>query len=194
MPTGRGVRFTVLVEDRALERFVRECLYVLGVHTREIRIVAYPAGRGSAKQWIDREYPIQVEAHRRRRSENIALVVGTDADEQTVQQRVLRLGEVLQETGREARAPQERIALWVPRWNIETWLLFLSGHEVGEEANYKGQAREVDPKAAAREFVQRFRRYIQDPGAENHLSSLISAFEETRRIQQALDRASSRAP
>ena len=191
MPTGRGVRFTVLVEDRPLERFVRECLHALGVHTREIRIVGYPAGRGSAKQWIDREYPIQVQAHRRRSSENIALVVGTDADEQTVQQRVQRLAEVLQEAGREARAAHERIALWIPRWNIETWLLFLNGQAVDEAANYKGQAREVDIKAAAREFVRRFRRYINDFGIENHLPSLVSAFEETRRIQQALDRASS---
>jgi hypothetical protein len=191
MPTGRGVRFMVLVEDRRLERFVRECLYALGVHTREIRIVGYLAGRGSAKQWIDREYPIQVQAHRRKSSENIALVVGTDADEQTVQHRVQRLAEVLQEAGREARAAHERIALWIPRWNIETWLLFLNGQAVDEEANYKARAREVDIKAAAREFVQRFRRYITDPGIENHLPSLVSAFEETRRIQQALDRASS---
>src|SRR5262245_5670710 len=142
MPTGRGVRFTVLVEDRALERFVRECLYVLGVHTREIRIVAYTAGRGSAKQWIDREYPIQVEAHRRRSSENIGLVVATDADQQTVQQRVVRLGEVLQAASRNARGPDERIAIWVPRWNIETWLLFLSGSGVDESANHKSQARD----------------------------------------------------
>ncbi len=191
MPTGRGVRFTVLVEDRPLERFVRECLYALGIHTREIRIVGYPTGRGSAKQWIDREYPIQVHAHRRRSSENIALVVGTDADEQSVQQRIQRLAEVLQEAGREARAAHERITLWIPRWNIETWLLFLNGQAVDEEANYKGQAREMDIKAAARDFVRRFRRYVNDPGIENHLPSLVLAFEETRRIQQALDRASS---
>jgi hypothetical protein len=49
----------------------------------------------------------------------------------------------------------------------------------------------MDVKAAAREFVRRFRRYINDPGIENHLPSLVSAFEETKRIQQALDRASS---
>jgi hypothetical protein len=132
-----------------------------------------------------------VQAHRRRSAENIALVVGTDADERTVQQRVQRLAEVLQEAGREARSPQERIAIWVPRWNIETWLLFLNRREVNEVANYKDQAREVDIKAAAREFVRRFRQYIHDPGTEPHLPSLVSAFEETKRIQQALDRASS---
>jgi hypothetical protein len=190
MPKGRGVRFTVLVEDRALERFVRECLYALGVHKREIRIVEYRAGRGSAKQRIDDEYAIQVQAYRRRSTENIALVVGTDADDQTVQQRIQRLGEVLQQAGRKARSPQERIAVWVPRWNIETWLLFLSGRQVDELANHKGQAREVDIKAAAREFVRRFRQYVHNPDDENHLPSFVSAFEETKRIQQALDRAS----
>ena len=60
-----------------------------------------------------------------------------------------------------------------------------------EETDYKNQARAVDIKAAAREFVLRLRQYIRDSGAENHLPSLVSAFEETRRIQQALDRASS---
>jgi hypothetical protein len=60
MPRGSGVRFTVLVEDRALERFVRDCLLELGAHRREIRVRRCPVGRGSAKQWIDREYPIEV--------------------------------------------------------------------------------------------------------------------------------------
>src|SRR2546421_10316862 len=119
MPKGCGVRFTLAVEDRALERFVRHCLLEMGAHPKEIRVLPFPVGRGSAKQWIDREYPIQVPAHRRRRSENIALVVGTDADEQPVQQRAQRLADSLQEAGQGARTPQERITLWVPKWNIE---------------------------------------------------------------------------
>jgi len=79
----------------------------------------------------------------------------------------------------------------VPRWHIETWLLFLGGRAVDEETDYKKQAHDIDVKASAREFVRRFRQHIQVPGAENHLPSLISAFEETKRIQQALHRASS---
>ena len=119
------------------------------------------------------------------------MVVGTDADEQSVQQRLQRLDDFLTEAGLEVRGPQERIAIWVPRWNIETWLLFLSGRDVDEAANHKGQARDIDIKAAAREYVRRFRRYVRKPAAENHLPSLVSAFEETKRTQQALDRASS---
>lgn len=191
MPTGRGVRFTVLVEDRALERFVRECLYALGVHTREIRFLPFPAGRGSAKQWINREYPIQVRAHRRRSSENIVLIVGTEADEQTVQRRLQSLANALEAAGVPARTSEEKICIWVPRWHIETWLLFLNGHQVDESTNLKDQAREADIKTAAREFVRRFRQWVHDPTAEQLLPSIISGFEETRRIHHALDQATS---
>lgn len=190
MPTGRGVRFTLLIEDRTLERFVRECLYALGVRNHEITTGDYPAGRGSAKKWIDRQYPDQVRAHRRWSRQNRALIVGTDADERTVQQRLQRLADILQEARLEARAPQEPIAILVPRWHIETWLVFLHGNDVDEETEYKDRARDLDIKAAAREFIRRFRLYIQDPTAGAHLPSLASAFEELRRIQQALDRAS----
>jgi hypothetical protein len=163
----------------------------LGVYPKEIRVLPFPVGRGSAKQWIDREYPIQVQAHRRRRFENIALVVGTDADEQTVQQRAQQLADRLQEAGQHARDSQERIAIWIPKWNIETWLRFLGGSPVHEGVNYKNQAGTVDFQAVARGFVERFHRWVRDPDAVSNLPSLVWAFEETKRIQQALDRASS---
>jgi hypothetical protein len=194
MPRGSGVRFMVLVEDQALELFVRDCLLELGAHRREIRVRRCLAGRGSAKQWIDHEYPSEVQAHRKRASENLALVVGTDADTQTVPQRVQRLADTLQEAGRTPRTHQERIAIWVPKRNIETWLLFLNGSQVDEEGDYKNRAGGVDSKAvkaAAREFVRRFRQWVRDPDAATNLPSLVWAFEETKRIQQALDRASS---
>lgn len=49
----------------------------------------------------------------------------------------------------------------------------------------------VNFKALAREFVERCRRWLGDPDAEINLPSLVSTFEETRRVRQALDRASS---
>ncbi|MGP0063842.1 MAG: hypothetical protein ACLQGP_09620 [Isosphaeraceae bacterium] len=190
MPKGSGVRFTILVEDRALERFVRHCLLELGAYPKEIRVLPFPAGRGSGKQWIDREYPIQVRAYRRRAFENIALVVGTDADEQAVQQRAQRLADTLRDAGCVERTVQERIAIWIPKWNIETWLLFLKGEDVHEGINYKMQVGEVNFEAAAREFADRFRQRSREPEAANHLPSLVLVFGETRRIQKALDRAS----
>jgi hypothetical protein len=190
MPRGSGVRFTILVEDRTLERLVRHCLLEWGASSREIRVLPLPAGRGSGKQWVDREYPIQVRAYRRRAFENIVLVVGTDADEQTVQQRAQRLAGTLRDAGCDARTDQERIAIWIPKWNIETWLLFLKGEDVHEGINYKMQVGDVNFEVAAREFANRFRQWIREPETVNHLPSLVLAFAETKRIQLALDRAS----
>jgi hypothetical protein len=190
MPRGSGVRFTILVEDRALERFVRHSLLKFGAYPKEIRVLPFPAGRGSGKQWIDREYPIQVQAYRRRAFENITLVLGTDADEQTVQLRAQRLADTLRDAGCDPRNDQERIAIWIPKWNIETWLLFLKGEDVHEGINYKQQVGDVSFETVATEFVRRSRRWLLDRNAESHLPSLVSAFEETKRIQQALDRAS----
>lgn len=189
MPTGRGVRFTVLVEDRMLERFVRECLYALGVRRHEIRFQPSPAAQGSAKQWIDRQYPAQVRAHRRHAAQNIALIVGTDADEHTVRQRIQRLDDALKAAGLDPRSPHEKIAILVPRWHIETWLLHLNGHAVDEDTEYKDRVLGIDINAAAREFIGRFREHLRDPNSGSNLLSLVSAFEEMRRIFQALDQA-----
>jgi hypothetical protein len=187
---GKWCPITILVEDRALERFVRHCLLELGAYPKEIRVLPFPAGRGSGKQWIDHEYPIQVRAYRRRAFENIALVFGTDADERTVQQRAQRLADTLRDAGCDARADPERIAVWIPKWNIETWLLFLKGEDVHEGINFKLQVGDVNFEGVAREFADRLRRWMHEPEAVNPVPSLILAFIETKRILRALDRAS----
>ncbi len=187
MPTGRGVQFAVLAEDRLLERFIRGCLYALGVRTHEIRFRTSPVARGSGKQWIDREYPGQVHAHRQYSRENRALIVGTDADEYPVRQRLQRLDDILKEAGFDPRSPDEKIAILVPRWHIETWLLHLSGLAVDEDTDYKKQVRDagIDIKTAAQEFLRRFR----DPDSGSSLPSILAAFEELMRIQEAMDQA-----
>ncbi|HUT10117.1 MAG TPA: hypothetical protein VMY42_06445, partial [Thermoguttaceae bacterium] len=78
MARRRGVRVTVLVEDQSLERFAREVLLLLKFQRREMRFKVHPAGRGSAKQWVERQYPIEVRAYRgRANAQQIALLVGT---------------------------------------------------------------------------------------------------------------------
>jgi hypothetical protein len=66
----------------------------------------------------------------------------------------------------------------------------LKGEEIHEGVNNKKEVSNVSIETVAAEFVRRFRRWLLDPNAESHLPSLVSAFEETKRIQKALDRAS----
>lgn len=183
MPRRKGVRITLLVEDRPLERFARAVLLVLGFHPREIKVEIHPSGQGSAKQWVEQQYPKEVQAYRSRASyQQIALLVGTDADEQAVTYRFGRLAEMLAAEGLDDRTDTEQIAIWAPKWNIETWILYLSGENVDEEANYRNRLGTPDYRAVARSFVERLRRPRNQDSAA--LPSLKVAFKETLRLEE----------
>ena len=90
MPTRRGIRVVLLVEDEALECFVRRVLLAFSFQTRDIRVKRAPKGKGSGKDWVTSNYPDEVRTHRSKAyQQNIAIVVGIDADEDKVDKRVL---------------------------------------------------------------------------------------------------------
>src|ERR1017187_1702602 len=124
MPTKRGVRVVLLVEDEALECFIRRVLKALGTQTRIVRVERSPEGKGSAKAWVTKNYIKEVKAHRSkvRHQENIGLVVGSDADNLTVSARAYGLDAALAGAGFPRRQSEEKICLIIPKWNIETWL------------------------------------------------------------------------
>lgn len=181
MARKKGVRVTLLVEDEALERFARSTLAEFGFIRRAVRTVPYPDGK-NAKQWVTQKYPGEVRAYRREANhQKVALLVGTDADEQTVRQRRDALDAALQETAAPPREAQERIAQWIPKWHVETWILFLSHEEVDESQNYKHAVKKPDFDAVGKEFVRQFRESQGDPDA-TALPSLRVAFKETERL------------
>ena len=176
-----GIRLTLLVEDEALERFGRQTAVKLGFHPREIRVLPYPVGRGSAKQWVEIQYPSETKLHRAKATfQNIAFLVGTDADEQTVQYRYGRLAQALQHSNLEPRGANERIVLWIPRWNIETWIVHLLGRDVNEDTDYKYQVETDDFEPATNEYVRQYRAF--DPATCAALPSLKNSFAETQRL------------
>jgi len=181
MPRRRGVRIAVLVEDEALRSFADKVLRSFGFRRREIRLIPYPVG-SNAKQWVTREYPGEVRVYRRQANhQQVTLLVGTDADEQTVQQRHDALAESLRQAALPPREEHERITLWIPKWHIETWILHLAGQEVSEDKSYKHDVRNPDFAATAEKFVEHFRELKKDPNGET-LPSLKRAFQETKRL------------
>jgi hypothetical protein len=187
MPTKLGIRALLLVEDEALERFIRRVLLSLGFQTRDIRVKRCPKGQGSAKDWVRRNYPQEARSHRSRASyqENIALIVGTDADELEVVERVRTLDDALVDAGLEIRQPDEKIFLVVPKWNIETWLVHLNGDEVDESRDdYKNdrRIRNVAYAKTAVAFVERYRKWKQGNVVETTPPSMIMTFEEMKRF------------
>lgn len=173
----RGIRIVIVVEDQTLERFCREALLELDYHRIEIRVERSPGGRGSGKQWVDGTFVNEVRILRSKRHQKLAVLVGSDVDEMTLQNRRLRLQKSLQAAKMSDRGVDERIAYWLPQWSIETWLKHFQGEPVDEDTNYKHQVRQPDMRRLAKAFVD---QHQASDGLE--LPALTSAFDETRRI------------
>lgn len=181
MAKNKGVRVTILVEDQMLARFVRSVLEQIGYCSREIYEYPYPKAENT-KAWVARKYPDLVKAHRSKAAyQQVALLIGTDADNQSVQKRSNDLQNALSEKGYAPRQVRERIALWIPKWHVETWIRFLSGEQVVESQRYKRETKYSDFNAVGKAFVEKYREFRMNPNLDA-LPSLITAFQETKRI------------
>jgi len=172
------LRLVVLCEDTATHAFVRRWLNVAGVRHRA-REVPVPGGSGGAgERHVKSRYPAEVQYYRRKANhQRVGLVVVIDADMETVQRRQQELDAELAAQGLAARETAERIAVFVPRRNIETWIRALAGDVVDETTDYKPTIR-LDggrPYPRAGEGFASFLRRAPRPG---DLPSLVDARAE----------------
>lgn len=174
----KGIRIVVVVEDRMLERFCRESLLELGYHRKEIRVEVAVAGKGSGKVWVDKAFAEEVKILRQKRNQALAVLAGTDVDEMTIPQRIENLRQALLDISEEDREDAERIAYWLPRWSIETWLKRLQGDDVVETASYKGKVKVPNFAELAAEFIRMYRAK-----EDSRIPSMDLAFKETARIE-----------
>lgn len=138
----RRVQLVLLCEDSQHEAFARRFLREMGWETRAIRVEKAPGGRGAGEQFVRERYPVELNAHRSRPVRQ-ALVVVIDGDAEGVTARLRQLDQACREAGITERAQNEAVALFVPTWNIETWLAYLDGAAVAEEqSGYPRLARE----------------------------------------------------
>ena len=167
-------QIVVLCEGKQDGVFLRRFLVRSGVNSDRIRIRGYPAGRGSGKHFVQEEYAKEVEAHRKRAAKmNIGLIVMQDCDEATVEATRASLEESAM------RRKDERIALFFPRRNIETWIHFLiNGDEVDESKAYPKLARESE----CHEAVDRMAEKPEYRLSSKVPHSLRAACAEIRRL------------
>lgn len=177
----KAVRLVLLCEDDGQQRFAHHVFRKLGRAHREVRTLICPAGRGAAEQWVRNRYAEEVRLYRRKATaqKGIGLLVAIDADRQTVDYRHEQLANSLKTADLDKRGPDERIAVWVPKRNIETWVADLLGHTVNEEDDYKNDVRGGDFQPAAARFADRCRNHDKQPAA---LPSMSRAFDETDRL------------
>jgi len=149
----RRVQLILLCEDSQHEAFARRFLERMGWNRRSIRVEKAPGGRGSGEQFVRARFPLELCEHRRRHAAQ-ALVVMLDGDAGGVEARVRDLADACTAEGIPARRPGEPVAVFVPTWNIETWLAYLDGQTVDEaRKDYPRLRRERECKRHVKVLV-----------------------------------------
>ncbi len=175
----------VLAEDGRHQQFVRKYLDRLGYRVRNIRFEPLPAGSGSGEKFVRENYARAVKEYRARSAKaQSARVVVIDADADAVEHRQRQLRERLTVSGMKPREDGDRIAQWIPRRAIETWVLCLAGMQVNEDADYRHDAAvdAMSVTAAAERFHAWTRRGFELP--PHCVPSLRAAIPEARRIEE----------
>jgi hypothetical protein len=132
---------TILCEDIDQERFIREYLICCGLDDRKIKDFDNPKGKTikNNNALIVKHYPKLIKSYRSRNYRNIAVVVMIDADEDSLEERIRCLNIALDETAgnlnKDPRLPNEKVAIFVPARNIETWFHYINSHMSGQECN-----------------------------------------------------------
>ncbi len=155
----RRVQIVILCEDRQQEVFARYFLKKRGF-TGRVRANICPEGSQAGEQYVRTQYPVEVKAYRKNKGRvSIGLVVLIDADTGTLEAWLNELASVLEEDEQKKpknRKPNEAIAIFVPKRNIETWIHYLQGETVNEEDAYaKFKNNEAVCKTAAEGLVDR---------------------------------------
>lgn len=131
----------VLAEDKLQGQFIYRYLKRAGVRSY-IRLILSPSGRGSAEHWVRKSFVVQVQKCRSRHAKT-GLFVMLDADRESVAKHFAELDNALAAQSQPKVDPvHDAIARLIPKWSIETWILYLSSEgaiqpPVTEDKPYK---------------------------------------------------------
>ena len=177
--TRKQTQIVILCEDRQQEVFARKYFEARGIPRRKITPIVCPSGKQAGEQYVRERYGAEVETFRRKQRENRALVVVIDADTQSVTNRLRQLDQQLESDNQPLRVNHERIAIFIPKRNIETWIAFARGETVDEQTTYSKLAQESDCVP----HVQHLANEICPKGLPEHApESLHRSCEELKRI------------
>jgi len=175
-------QIVVLCEDTQQWLFAYYFLIGWGIPRQRIRRSKYSFGSGSGEQRVRVNYPKEVRELRRYQHHlNICLIVIMDADTQSIENHFRELENALATTALERRYENEKIAIFIPKRNIETWIVYLKGDMVNENDEYPHlRKNESDCKPSVTQLAENCRN--RQPLPDNAPPSLKAACKELERI------------
>ena len=129
------LKITVLCEDKQHGTFIRK---FLRKRNREVYEVPRPDS-GAGERFVRDQFPAYLDALRKR---NGILVTMIDGDNHSIERRLRQLDDACIERGVSPRESTDKVLVFVPVRNIETWLAYLDGETVNETDSYPKLSRE----------------------------------------------------
>ncbi|OQX27372.1 MAG: hypothetical protein BWK80_05680 [Desulfobacteraceae bacterium IS3] len=179
------LRIDILCEDIAHHRFIRKYLEYKGVGKRNIKDFGNLKSHNNGT--VLKHYPECVKTYRSKANhqKNITLVVMIDADDKKLEERLRDFDKKLDakkaELNQKTRDDDEKIAIFVPARNIETWFHYIFGYtDCNEQDDYKKYYTNDDAHKAAEILAKDI---CPDDLPENALPSLQHACNELKRLQ-----------
>ena len=145
---GERLRFTILGEGARDYYFVKAFLTAtLGKKRVECYRSQTIPGVGSGEQQVRTLFPRELEAARRRpQKEQFWLAVITDGDKFSPARRRVQLDKEAEVCGLAATRSEDKVIVFVPCRNIESWFQWLeTGEKLDETKDYKEMFRNAKP-------------------------------------------------
>ena len=183
MKLSKTHKYIVLCEDKLTHCYIRRFLLAQGISGRKIFPLPLPAD-GCGEQYVRQHFPKYLRVLRSKNFDSNVLVVAIDADKKTFQERKNQLDEVCNVAEVPKRKQSDKVLVFIPKRNIETWLKYFDGAMVNEEDDYAHflNGHESDCNPAAERMATEFS--AEDFTSE--LPSLQDAYNEYSNLAKML--------
>ena len=179
MKLSKDYKYSILCEDKLTQCFIRRFLIAQGISGRKINALPLPA-EGCGEQYVRQQYPKQLHYLRSNNFVSNVLLVAIDADAKTCVERQKQLDEYSESVKVSQRAESDKLLLFIPKRNMETWVKYFDGEAVDEDHDYAHflNGHESDCYNAADKMSEVF----SAKSFTSELSSLQFAYKEYTRI------------
>ena len=177
-------KYTVFCEDKLTHCFIRRFLLAQGISGRKIFPLPLPAA-GCGEQYVREKLPKYLQVLRSKSYDSNVLVVAIDADKKTPLERKSQLNEACGAAQIPVRTETDKMLVFVPKRNLETWVKYFGGEVVDEEQDYAHflNGHESDCYPAAKKMSEQF----SNESFTTNLAALQDAYGEYTRIVQLVN-------
>ncbi len=166
-------QYAVLCEDAQSKSFLLSFLDEQGINKRKIRVNMSPAGQKCGSDYVRQQYPFEIRLLLSKKHLKLALIVCTDADMLTVEERIKfvesNIGSII------FNRNQEFVIIWVPKHQIENWIHFFREGRIDEAIDYRHSGKPERCKDEAKKMSE----YLSSDDVDYEVPhSLVHAKEE----------------